>query len=63
MKFPQKVWADPPLGWKYGFPKVWDQHKDPNLKTWLIANGYPEKDINLALTATWVQPYDEGEEL
>lgn len=42
---------DPPSGWKYGFPKPVpkDHHKEEVLSAWLIEQGYPEKDIKLAL--------------
>jgi len=36
---------DPPSGWKYGFPKDYDE-KGPwpeNLKEWCIAHGYPRE--------------------
>jgi hypothetical protein len=38
---------DPPAGWRYGFPKVYDN--DPakqSLPDWLLANGYPQKEID-----------------
>jgi len=38
-----KKWIDPPSGWKYGFPRVFDTEKDGDLYEWLTANGYPEK--------------------
>jgi len=37
-----KVWVDPPEGWRYGFPKVWDSNQHPNMFTWLNWAGYPE---------------------
>ena len=43
---------DPPNGWKYGFPKpVHNEVLDSkeNLANWLIEQGYPKKDIPLAL--------------
>jgi hypothetical protein len=36
-----KVWVDPPEGWRYGFPKVWDTELHPNLCQWLDDRGYP----------------------
>jgi hypothetical protein len=42
----QSTWVDPPSGWKYGFPKLWDRQVE--FEQWLIDNGYPEKDIELA---------------
>ena len=37
-----KKWVDPPQGWLYGFPKVWDSEKDGDVYQWMIKNGYPE---------------------
>ena len=38
------VMADPPGGWKYGFPKEYDEQTP--LATWLAANGYPHSMIS-----------------
>lgn len=38
--------ADPPSGWKYGFPKVYDIQSDETCEQWLIRRGYPEKDAS-----------------
>lgn len=40
-----KVYCDPPMGWQYGFPMVWDQDQFPDLNTWLVSNGYPKSMI------------------
>ena len=40
-----KKWIDPPGGWKYGFPKTFDTEKDGDMHTWLVANGYPQEEI------------------
>jgi hypothetical protein len=45
---------DPPGGWRYGFPKPVHEEfhtlgSDFDLARWLVAEGYPEKDIGLAL--------------
>jgi hypothetical protein len=37
-----RSWVDPPSGWKYGFPKIWDRDKNPNMYEWLIQEGYPK---------------------
>jgi hypothetical protein len=44
-----KLWIDPPSGWRYGFPKIWDPVAEPDIKVWLIANGYPEHEVDFAL--------------
>lgn len=55
--------VDPPSGWRYGFPKVFDfkpshtnlpgEEYDMELKEWFIDNGYPRKDVNLAVKHSW----------
>jgi hypothetical protein len=43
---------DPPEGWKHGFPKILPEHLLVNIEeipAWLIENGYPEEDIEIAL--------------
>ena len=43
---------DPPSGWRYGFPKPVSQEvlDDPErLAIWLMLQGYPEKEIPLAV--------------
>jgi len=39
-----KVWVDPPNGWRYGFPKVWDKESHPDFKAWLFSQGYPKEE-------------------
>jgi len=41
-----KMYIDPPSGWKYGFPKVYDRDTDGDCTKWLLANGYPQKEID-----------------
>jgi hypothetical protein len=38
----EEFWVDPPEGWMYGFPKIWNKTENPDVESWLIANGYPE---------------------
>lgn len=42
------LYIDPPGGWLYGFPQIWDTEEYPSYKDLLRAKGYPEKDIALA---------------
>lgn len=35
------VWVDPPSGWMYGFPKIYDTERDGPLDKWLEKRGYP----------------------
>ena len=43
---------DPPSGWKYGFPKPIPTDIDGDhtkLAEWLIEQGYPTEDLDLAM--------------
>lgn len=44
MEKSEKLWVDPPSGWRFGFPKIWDKVKYPDFKSWLIYQGYPEEE-------------------
>jgi len=44
-----KTYIDPPSGWKYGFPKVLPDPTPEDIRSWLIENGYPERDVDFAL--------------
>lgn len=39
------LFVDPPSGWKYGFPKIFNGKGIPDNK-WFINNGYPQDLIN-----------------
>jgi hypothetical protein len=41
-----KTYVDPPSGWRYGFPKAYTE-QPKNFNQWLVANGYPQAEINL----------------
>jgi hypothetical protein len=41
-----KCYVDPPVGWKYGFPKVFDTEVDGVMREWLIKEGYPQREID-----------------
>ena len=44
-------WVDPPSGWKYGFPKIFDGEGSVN--EWLIREGYPASLIKQATDEGW----------
>jgi len=52
-----KFYVDPPSGWQYGFPAVYDATKDGSLEEFFRSKGYPEKDIKFALqhTRSWYE--------
>jgi len=35
------LWVDPPEGWKYNFPAIYDPDTDGQLSEWIIKKGYP----------------------
>lgn len=41
-----KHYVDPPGGWRYGFPKVWDKKENPDFYAWLVKEGYPQEEID-----------------
>lgn len=46
------TYIDPPSGWQFGFPKVFNfqasspEKHDEELVEWFLANGYPQKMID-----------------
>ena len=54
-------WVDPPSGWAYGFPRLYDPAKDGDLTEWMIANGYPEKLARQGLACTFTACTEDGE--
>lgn len=40
--------VDPPTGWRYGFPRVYNPRPGETFRVWLIRMGYPYKDLELA---------------
>jgi hypothetical protein len=41
-----KLYVDPPSGWQYNFPKIWDSEKYPDMRKWLVDNGYSQSMID-----------------
>ena len=46
-------YVDPPEGWRYGFPKVYDPAKDGDMTEWMISQGYPKKLAMQGLPCTF----------
>jgi len=40
---------DPPSGWKYGFPCLYNESADGDMRDFLLSKGYPERDVDFAL--------------
>ena len=44
-----KQWVDPPSGWRWGFPKLWDPQTSPNIAEWFLEQGLPKTELSMAL--------------
>ena len=60
------IWVDPPEGWKYGFPAIYDPVNDGKMRDWIVRKGYPLLTIKEYgeqwMVRTWpveVKPSDE----
>ena len=49
-------YVDPPTGWAYGFPRLYDPATDGDMTEWLIACGYPETLARQGVPCTFTQP-------
>ena len=54
-------YVDPPSGWMYGFPRLYDPAKDGDMRAWMIATGYPEHLANQGLPCTFTAMTEDGE--
>ena len=43
------TYIDPPSGHLYDFPKPFPDPRPEDRRSWLVDNGYPEKDIDFAM--------------
>lgn len=52
--------VDPPSGWKYGFPQLFDSSKS-TYRDFLRNNGYPTQHIDFAIrhTRCWLPELEE----
>ena len=42
-----KINVDPPSGWRWGFPKVYDRvEHGSDMLAWLVREGYPQSEID-----------------
>lgn len=44
-----KQWVDPPSGWRWGFPKLWDPQISPDIAQWFVEQGLPKTELEFAL--------------
>lgn len=54
-------WVDPPSGWAYGFPHLYDPAADGDMVEWMIRHGYPEKLAMQGLPCTFTACAENGE--
>ena len=57
------MWVDPPEGWKYGFPAIYNPETDGDMRDWIVRKGYPFLTIE-AYGESWsvrCWPADEPE--
>ena len=59
MPLSKKVWVDPPSGWKYGFPKKWNQQGTS--KEWLLKEGYPQEEMDAHGKAFYIRCWETEE--
>jgi len=45
----QITYIDPPQGHRHGFPKPLPDPRPEDMRSWLVKNGYPEKDVDFAM--------------
>jgi hypothetical protein len=53
-------WVDPPEGWRWGFPKLYDPATDGDMRAWMVANGYPQRMADQGLACTFTAAEDGG---
>ena len=53
-------WVDPPSGWRYGFPRLYDPSKDGPVREWMIAQGYPKALADKGLACTFTAATEEA---
>lgn len=54
-------WVDPPSGWRYGFPRLYDPASDGDMTAWMICQGYPEKLARQGLACTFTAMTEDDE--
>lgn len=55
-----KWYVDPPEGWRFGFPKVWDDETDGDWETWIVDQGYPVTDL-IKYSRMWEYKEDDSQ--
>jgi hypothetical protein len=53
-------YVDPPEGWRWGFPKLYDPAKDGDMRAWMVRHGYPQILADQGLACTFTAAEDGG---
>ena len=56
-----KIWYDPPSGWMYGFPKLYEPLPNETFQETLLRDGYPQYEIDRGM-AKWCRFWEETDE-
>ena len=56
----KNIMVDPPSGWRYGFPKLWNG--EDRLDLFLAKHGYPSHEIEFALNYMRMWPVEDSSE-
>jgi hypothetical protein len=54
-------YVDPPSGWRYGFPRLYDPAADGDMTEWMIRHGYPERLARQGVVCTFTACDETGE--
>jgi hypothetical protein len=46
LKGDNTTYVDPPEGWRYGFPMLYDNPEGLEFNEWLVSRGYPQSIID-----------------
>lgn len=58
-----RYWVDIPSGWRYGWPKMWDQGTHPDFAQWLKESGCPPMLQNLAEQYSRIWPVEKAQQI
>jgi hypothetical protein len=53
-------YVDPPEGWRWGFPRLYDPATDGDMRAWMVANGYPQRLADQGLVCTFTAMTEDG---
>ena len=54
-------YVDPPEGWRWGFPRLYDPAADGDMRAWMVRQGYPQRLADQGLACTFTEWTETGE--